>query len=210
MDICTSILSTCLKLDTFKVEIDHRELIENFNALFYPRLLITTLDGDDVYSAAEGGINYVDFLSSFPRVRLITGDNRNFDSFEGYWPVLEQLPHLTTINLESVDEQDLIAYMGTLTQSKRNGLTWRLSEITELNSYTYLSFSAQAMKFAVEYLTGLDTFMVDGQDFKTGPICTPKHFVTKSYIWLALLKSTAKAGFLTYILQCYPRVSLRL
>lgn len=165
-EICTSMLLACPKLDRFKVEITDREADENIEALFNVRLLITILDGAYVHWAVEQDMDYVDFVSKFPRLRSIIGENNIFDSFQGHLPVLEVLPSLTTIYLGSDDKEDLIAHLRTMEQNKQDRLIKRLAEITKFESYTYYAFSPPSIKFATKYLTGLNSFILDGQEFE--------------------------------------------
>lgn len=152
-DLCRTFLKHCPKLADLTVGAalyleDHRKLI---NA----RLLLVELDFEhDIIN--EG------FVMNFPRLKSLT-TSKHLKTFESLLPVLAHLSDLKKLKFrkfENGSHQFLERYLQIKSPEEKQQLLERISKITDLEIESRIFLSDSAVKFIMNYMTGLEAIEI--------------------------------------------------
>lgn len=155
-EICTSILNSCIQLDTFEIGECKNSYVNSVNNA---RCILTTINlhrlcKEKVFKGSWPMGNY---LRRFPRLKKVKGVT-HLSTFEKWLPIFQKLPHITEIEimLESPDSEGFAEnFLSDKTEEKKNLTLERLSNIKTLHiQYATKALNVNSLKFISKYMTG--------------------------------------------------------
>lgn len=154
--VCQEFIEHCPKLKRFEVipaTLNPDELCELLHKV---RLLLTTVDVDDIKTNEK---SLIDCVADFPRVQELYDQSGHFSSFQLILPVFDRLEHVQSIYITSIreDQTDFAeTYIASKSKDQQNLIIQRLSKVKDVKWKYQGGLNTDSAMFINKYLTGLD------------------------------------------------------
>lgn len=167
-DMCKTFLKNCPQLEIFMAD-SYISSAPGYRDLIYKAKLLITEINLDLLEYASTPVDVTQFLSSFPRLRKITGfENNQLNNFNQVLQIMEHAPNLSSIYMrtEDHDSENIAEKELTLkAKAERDKLIKQLARIDTAELYYSVNFCVNSLNFALKYLTGIeDLTLYNGDD----------------------------------------------
>lgn len=188
--ICQEFIEHCPKLSRFDVLPDVRNPDE-FNELPYQlRLLLTTIDVNDIKTKDK---RLIDCIADFPRLQELSDDKEHLGTFQALLPMIDRLQHVKSIHIPTIaDDQNGFAetYLASKSKDQQDLIIQRLSKVEVLEWKYQGDLCTNSAKFINKYLTGLNDLEITSTfeqewtdplerqtfyDYILQPLCSARH-----------------------------------
>jgi hypothetical protein len=144
------------------MKVGSKSSVKYVDVVYKLRRLIRNIRLDRIDFPTSPYGNVVEFLTSFPRLRVIEDyQSKALCSFKDVLKIIDGLPNLKQIPVFDAedDEQDFAdKYMEDIWYTKRSELLpQKLSQLKKLSWKCDNSFKVNSLKFVIRYLTGLES-----------------------------------------------------
>lgn len=165
-ELCENFLNSCPKLKSFEINTGlFVNQTQYCRALYKARKLVTHLDIGRFEQGVSQFGGMLTFISNFPRLRK-TDCYITIDNFQQIVPVFKKWPNLNKFSILCTQDDDS-EILQTASKEEEEELQERLSKI----NYLELCFSngscLNTIKFAKKYMTGITSFHVSCDLYKT-------------------------------------------